>query len=136
MRRTCSYIEYEADIVVVATGSAWATDGLSGFSGAGIQGANASLDWVLTPEQVMIEGKPTGERVVVYDCDGYFMGHSLATRFAEEGKRVTLVTPYTAIAPYSVYTLESHRIPRELAALGVSVLTRSLVNLVEQDASR
>jgi len=33
------------------------------------------LSPVLTPEQVMLGGKrPAGERVVVYDCEGYFMG--------------------------------------------------------------
>ena len=125
-------LEYGAEIVVVATGSGWSADGLSGFSGAPIPGADASLDWVLTPEQVMVEGKEIGQRVVVYDCDGYYMGYSLATRFAREGKQVTLITPYSSLAPYTVYTLESHRIPHEMEELGIKVQTRSLVHQVER----
>ena len=39
---------------------------------AAVPGADAALDHVLTPEQIMLEGKrPPGERVVVYDCEGY-----------------------------------------------------------------
>ena len=51
-----------------------------------IAGADASLPHVLTPEQIMVEGKsPPGERVVVYDSDGYFMGPDLAEKLAVEG---------------------------------------------------
>ncbi len=45
-------------------------------------GADASLAHVATPEQIVLAGKETGERVLVYDCEGYFMGVSLAERLA------------------------------------------------------
>ena len=46
----------------VATGARWAGDGLHDLTHAPIPGADASLAHVLTPEQVMLEGKrPAGE---------------------------------------------------------------------------
>ena len=49
--------EYGAEIVVIATGAYWATDGLNGCTHDTIPGADASLPWQLTPEQIMFEGK-------------------------------------------------------------------------------
>src|ERR671932_762445 len=48
---------YGAEIVVVATGGYWATDGLNGCTHDTIPGADASQPWGLTPEQIMAEGK-------------------------------------------------------------------------------
>ncbi|HSS29253.1 MAG TPA: hypothetical protein VLL50_14995 [Usitatibacter sp.] len=73
------------------TGAEWARDGLSTVTRAPIPGADADLPHVLTPDQVMREGKqPPGERVLVYDAEGYYMGASLAERFAREGKLTTV----------------------------------------------
>ena len=102
---TC--VEYGAEIVVVATGSRWATDGLNFVTHEPIPGADASLPHVLTPEQVMLEGKrPPGERVVVFDGEGYFMAAGLAEKLAADGLSVELVTPHERIAPVCDETLE------------------------------
>ena len=75
--------EYGAELVVIATGSPWATDGMNGWTRESVTGADASKPHCLTPEQVMVDGKPVaGESVLVYDCDGYFMGVSLAEKLA------------------------------------------------------
>src|SRR5205085_1254266 len=59
---------YGAQIVIVATGAHWCGDGMSGVTRQPIPGADASLPHVLTPEQVMVEGKrPPGSRVAVVD---------------------------------------------------------------------
>ena len=125
-------LEYGAELVVVATGSHWATDGLNGITCRPIPGADASQPWVLTPEQVMVEAKrPPGERVVVYDCDGYFMGASLAELLALEGYRVTLATPYAQVAPLCVETLEADPLLRRLHEIGVSIATGMTVTALE-----
>ena len=125
--------EYGAEIVVVATGARWATDGLSGITHDTIPGA--SLPHVLTPEQIMVEGKEApGERVLVYDCDGYYMGVGLAEKLAREGKRVTLVTPFSQVSPYSVFTLESHRLIRLLRGLRVHLVAEHLVTRIGEGA--
>src|SRR6202011_376571 len=48
--------EYGAELVVIATGSAWATDGMNGWTRGPIPGADASQPQCLTPEQIMLEG--------------------------------------------------------------------------------
>ncbi len=112
--------DYGADIVVLATGSTWVGDGLTGITHRPLPGADASLPHCLTPEQVMVEGKrPPGDDVVVYDCDGYCMGVALAEQLATEGRRVTLVTPMAQVAPYMELTLELPRMKRRLHELGV-----------------
>jgi dimethylamine/trimethylamine dehydrogenase len=124
--------DYGADIVVMATGSRWVGDGFNGTSHEVIPGADATLPWVLTPEQVMVEGKAVpGTRVVVYDADGYYMGASLAEKLARDGRQVTLVTPFADVAPYMVYTLEHDRQVRLLHHLGVTTVTGHLVTSLE-----
>ena len=80
--------EYGAEIVVLATGSTWVADGLSGATMSTLPGADASQANQLTPEQLMVDEKPVpGEDVVLLDFEGYFMGVSLAERLALEGKQ-------------------------------------------------
>jgi dimethylamine/trimethylamine dehydrogenase len=124
--------QYGADIIVVATGSHWAPNGLNGFTHEPIPGIDASLPDVLTPEQIMVEGKPAhGDAVLVYDCDGYFMAAGLAERLAREGKQVTLVTPHSMISPYSYFTLDGPRLNRHLLSLGIGLVAEHVVTGVE-----
>lgn len=113
---------YGAQIVVVATGAGWATDGRSGLARDGIPGADAALDHVLTPEQVMVEGKrPPGRRVVIVDHDGYFTATALAELLRGEGFEVELVTVHEVVAPYCDQTLEGLPVRRRLHEVGVGV---------------
>jgi dimethylamine/trimethylamine dehydrogenase len=121
--------EYGAEIVIVATGAYWATDGLNGCTHDTIPGADASQPHVLTPEQIMVEGKPVpGERVLVLDNDGYFMGVSLAEKLAAEGKKVTLMTHLGHIAPYMHFTLEAPNMHRRLHQLKVEIVTYNMLS--------
>jgi dimethylamine/trimethylamine dehydrogenase len=125
--------DYGAEIVIVATGSHWAGDGMNGVTHDHIPGADASQAHVLTPDQVMVDGKSVGERVIVYDTDGYFMGVSIAESLARDGKHVRYVTPFEAIAPYTHFTLENPRLNRTLRGLGVSISTGHLLTEIEPD---
>jgi dimethylamine/trimethylamine dehydrogenase len=121
--------EYGAEIVIVATGAYWATDGLNGCTHDTIPGADASQPHVLTPEQIMVEGKPVpGERVLVLDNDGYFMGVSLTEKLAAEGKKVTLMTHLGHIAPYMHFTLEAPNMHRRLHQLNVEIVTYNMLS--------
>jgi len=113
--------EYGADVVVVATGARWAADGLNGVTHAPIPGADDSLSHVLTPEQVMLDGKrPPGESVVVLDCEGYVVGAGMAELLALEGYRVELVTPLSEISPVTDETLEGPFLRKRLHEAGVA----------------
>jgi dimethylamine/trimethylamine dehydrogenase len=124
--------EYGAELVVVATGSRWAGNGLNGVTHAPIPGAEASLPHVLTPEQVMLAGKrPPGERVAVYDGEGYFTGPGLAEKLAAEGFRVELVTPFDVVSPVSDETLEGPLLRRRLHEAGVALRRNVTLTAVE-----
>jgi dimethylamine/trimethylamine dehydrogenase len=114
--------EYGAEIVVVATGARWAGDGLTGAGHAAVPGADPELDHVLTPEQIMREGKrPPGERVVVYDAEGYTFAAGLAELLAGEGHRVELVTCLAQVAPVCDLTLEGPLLRLRLHDAGVAL---------------
>jgi dimethylamine/trimethylamine dehydrogenase len=113
---------YGAELVVVATGSHWARDGLNAVTHEPIPGANADLPHVLTPEQIMVDNKrPPGDRVVVYDGEGYVVAAGLAERLALEGRRVELVTPFDVVAPTCDETLEGPALRRRLHEVGVAM---------------
>ena len=125
--------EYGAEIVVIATGAYWATDGLNGCTHDTIPGADASQPWCLTPEQIMRDDKDVpGSSVVIVDNDGYFMGVSLAEKLASEGKKVTLMTHLGHIAPYMHFTLEAPNQHRKLHKLGVDIVTYHIPTRIEQ----
>ena len=126
-----------ADVVVVPPGARWAPDGLNGQTHDTIPGADARLPHVLTPEQIMVEGKDVpGSRVLVYDCEGYFMAISLAERLAREGKEVTYVTPLAAPAMYMAYTGELVDLIPLLIELRVKLAPSHVVTAIEPGAVR
>jgi dimethylamine/trimethylamine dehydrogenase len=124
-------LEYGAEIVVVATGSEWDGYGLNGPTHTPIDGVTPDAPFVLTPEQLVLDGKPAGDRVVVYDTDGYYMGVTMAERLAMDGKNVTYITHFDAMAPYMRFTLEEQRQYERLVELGVEILTQTLVLAAE-----
>ena len=81
----------------------------------------------------MGEGKEVpGEKVVVVDNDGYFMGVSIAEKLAAEGKKVTLMTHLGTICPYMHFTLEAPNQHRKLHSLGVEIVTYHIPIKIEQ----
>jgi dimethylamine/trimethylamine dehydrogenase len=123
-------LEYGADIVILATGSHWAKDGLNPATAEQIPGGNADLDHVLTPEQVMA-GKKVGDRVLVLDNEGYYMGVGIAEKLARDGKKVTLLTHLGEIAPYTVFTTESPNIHRMMHKLGIDYHVHMMLKCIE-----
>jgi dimethylamine/trimethylamine dehydrogenase len=122
-------LDYGADLVVVATGSTWASDGMNGFTHEAIPGA--ALENVLTPEDVFRDQQLLyGERVVVYDTEGYFMGVSVAEKLQRDGYQVTLVTPMMEPAPYMRFTGEIVHMRPLLERLGVEIVTEHLVTKI------
>jgi dimethylamine/trimethylamine dehydrogenase len=121
--------DYGAEIVIVANGSDWVADGLGNVHDEPLPGTKDHPTYVLTPEQIMVEGREVpGERVLIYDTEGYFMGPSLAEKLAREGKQVTFVTSYSEVGPYMFYTLEGVRMNRLLHSLGVELVTHHVLS--------
>ena len=124
-------LEYGAEIVIVATGCHFATDGLNAATRAPIPGADASLDWQLTPDEVVGETKRVSQRVLVLENEAYFMGVSVAQKLAGEGHEVTFVTQAGEIAQYMHFTLEAPMLHRDLHRLGVDIHTYTMVEKIE-----
>jgi dimethylamine/trimethylamine dehydrogenase len=121
---------YGADRVVLATGSHWAPDGRSASAGP-IPGADDRLPHVLTPFQV-VAGKPVpGERVLILDGDGHFMGITLAEHMANQGRKVTYVCDAADVAEYGVFTMESFNNKRMLFEKGVRIYTSHWLERIE-----
>ena len=112
--------EYGFDHVAVATGSRWRDDGIgrSHRSPIPIDGAD-----VFTPDDLFAGERPTGDRVLVYDDDHYYLGGAIAELLASEGKSISLVTPAALVSEWTVNTMEQRRIHRRLAEAGVELLT-------------
>jgi dimethylamine/trimethylamine dehydrogenase len=113
-------LDYGAQVVIVATGSRWSGQGLQAFTHEPVAGADPSLPFVLTPEQVAAEGKrPPGTRVAVYDAEGYWCGPAIAELLALEGLETHLVTPFPVVSPTSDLTLEGELLRQHLHMVGV-----------------
>ncbi len=111
-------LDYGAQIVIVATGSSWRGDGVQPEHDD-IEGA--SLAHVMTPEQVVLEGKrPAPGSVVVYDADGYYVGPGIAELLAGEGYDAHLVTPFGVVSPQSDASLEGDFLRQHLHNRGVT----------------
>lgn len=127
-------LEYGAEHVIFATGSSWDPHGVNGPTHGPIPGADASLPEFLTPEQVVVDEKPLGKRVLVVDHDKYFMGSAMAQLAGEKGCDVTYVTQNDSLGSYLRYTLEEQRMWDTLNELNVQVhsqhVTLSLENHV------
>lgn len=131
---TDDVLEYGAQIVVVATGSRWAADGWNRITRTAIPGADAGLPHVLTPDQLLRDRKALpGNRALIYDTEGYFMGPTLAEKLAREGYRVILVTPFVGPGPYMDGTGENLFMVPQLHRLGVRVYASHLVQSVEEN---
>jgi dimethylamine/trimethylamine dehydrogenase len=124
-------LEYGAEIVVIATGCHFASDGLNAATHTPIPGADASLDWQLTPDEVVAGKKEIGQRVLVLENEAYFMGASIAQKLAGEGKDVTLVTQAADVADYMHYTLEAPMLHRDLHRVGVDIRTYTMVSEIQ-----
>jgi dimethylamine/trimethylamine dehydrogenase len=128
-------LTYGADIVVVATGARWRADGMNGPTQTPIPGAER--DSVHTPEQVFAAGGDIdGERVLVYDTDGYFTAVAMAEMLMAAGKQVTVVTPFANFAMYMFFTGEGFRVNRELRAEGATIVPAHLVNEIGAGSMR
>lgn len=108
-------IEFDADNVVVATGSRWRNDGFGPSDCKRLPGFSAHAK---TPDDVMAGVEFTGP-VVIYDDDHYYMGNVIAAELAKRGLQVHLVCPLPTISEWSGYTLEQPRVITELLELGV-----------------
>ncbi len=120
-------LEYGADTVIVATGSAWNGDGIQSHRPEPISNAHLAL----TPEQIMAGARPPMGRVVVYDCDGYYVAAGIAELLAGEGYDVHLVTSLPRVSPLSDESLEGDFLRQHLHDCGIEMTTSVTVTGID-----
>jgi dimethylamine/trimethylamine dehydrogenase len=121
--------DYGAELVIIANGAHWSRNGFNPVTNRPMPGWDDPNVHTYVPEDIMVDGAEVhGEHVLVYDCDGYFIGASIAERLAEQGKKVSLVTFHTQVAPGMFLTGEGSRMVRRLLELGVTLFTEHVVS--------
>jgi dimethylamine/trimethylamine dehydrogenase len=121
-------LEFGFDHVAVATGSTWRRDGVARFQTQPMPIDPAMP--VFTPDDLMAGNLPTGNRVLLYDDDHYYMGGVLAELLVKHGHQVIFVTPSIRVSDWSYNTLEQAFIQKRLIELGVEIqVTRGLTRV-------
>jgi dimethylamine/trimethylamine dehydrogenase len=111
-------LDYGAPRVVLATGAKWVGNGLGASGPDPLPGVDMALSHCVTPDQ-FFAGKPIGDRVAILDADGYFMASSIAEVLVDQGKTVTIVTPWDTVAPMMDLTLEGMNFKRLMREKGI-----------------
>lgn len=126
--------DLDVDHVVVATGSKWAADTIGRHSATGL--IQAAPGMVLSAETVLNEEQITGDHVVIYDDDHYYMGSVIALLLSKQGHRVTLVTPAGKPCEFGVFTTEIDSSNAALVEAGVEIVTNRMMTAVEPGLAR
>jgi len=122
--------EFDADQVLVATGSRWRRDGLGHNRRRPLEiAADASI---LTPDDVF-NGAEIPAEVLIYDDDHYFMAGAIAERFLLAGHRVRYVTPAESISSWSAMTNEHEFIQQRLLSMGIETTFAQSLTRIEND---
>jgi len=124
--------ELGAAHVVIATGAAWAHDGIGRAHRKPIPIAAGAH--VVTPDDVMDGGDGGGGdgdviargRVLIYDDDHYYMANVIAEKLAAapDVDSVTVATPAADVAAWTRNTLEQKHIEKRLHELGITVIEK------------
>ncbi|MBL9061826.1 FAD-dependent oxidoreductase [Tabrizicola sp.] len=114
--------DHPASVVVVATGSLPDETGFQRWvpAEASLPGIEAGGVW--SPEAVLRREARLGDAVVVYDEGSNWRGVGTAWALAEQGKRVTIVTPEAFVGKEISRTAADGVVRRRLGALGVRML--------------
>jgi dimethylamine/trimethylamine dehydrogenase len=123
-------LDYGAEIVVIAAGCSYATDGLNPVSNEPIPGADTSLEWQLSPRDVALETKAIGRRVLILENERYHMGASIAQKLASEGHDVTLMTHVNEFFSFMRFSLEGTMMNRDLHRLGVKLRPHTMIDRI------
>jgi len=124
-------LEFGAEHVVAATGSAWRRDGVARYH---LQPIPTAADArIYTPDDLM-SGVTASGHLLIYDDDHYYMGGVLAEHLIAQGCRVTLVTPASEVSNWTRNTMEQHFIQKRLLEQGVVIVTNRAVVQIRRDS--
>ena len=105
--------------VVVATGALPGRDGFSNAAPLTRRLPGVDLPHVLTPWEVLGEGRPTGDRVLVLDGDGSRYAAGTTEALLDRGAAVELISPHADLFPGTVTTLDRTFVYQRLFSKGL-----------------
>ncbi len=114
---------HAADVVILATGSLPDEDGFQRWQPQHQRLPGIDLGGVHSPEAVLRREARMGDAVVVYDEGSNWRGVGTAWALAEQGKKVTIVTPEAFVGKEIARTAADGAARRRMAQLGVKFLT-------------
>ncbi len=123
--------EFDADHVVIATGSSWRRDGVARHHTNPI--AIDAAAGLLTPDDILNGKRPKGGKVTLFDDDHYYMGGVIAELLLREGYSVTLVTPSYLVSSFTKASLEQAKIQKRLLELGLKIEANTALQSVSHD---
>jgi dimethylamine/trimethylamine dehydrogenase len=124
-------IEFGCDVVMVATGATWRSDGVGLTNFNPIPGFDARK--TLTPDNVLAGAKIVSP-VVVFDDDPYITGGAVAEMLARAGHDVTLVTPAALPSSWTQFTYDISVVQRRLVDSGIRVVTNCNLTAIKADS--
>jgi dimethylamine/trimethylamine dehydrogenase len=110
--------EFEADAIVVATGSRWRRDGLGATARSPV--SIEDHRGIFTPDDIFAGAEIEGE-ILLYDDEHYMMAGALAEKFLLAGHRVKYLTPAATISSWTAMTDEQEFIQARLLSMGIEV---------------
>ena len=119
---------HPAEVVVLATGSLPDETGFQRWlpSEPNLPGIEAGGVW--SPEAVLRREARLGDSVVIYDEGSNWRGVGTAWALAEQGKKVTIVTPEAFVGKEIARTSADGSARRRLAQLGAKMLTEHCIS--------
>ena len=123
-------LELGFDHVVTATGSTWQPSIMDEKSAPVLID---KTDTIITPEDVL-NGCELKSPVIIFDFDYYYMGGLMAEYIKDLGHKVTIITPFDKVSPWSFNSNEIDEIQLRLLEKDIRVFTQNRIITVEDSS--
>ena len=121
--------EFEADHVLIATGSEWRRDGLGNHLRAALEIPLAKN--IYTPDDIFNGVEIQGD-ILIYDDDHYYMAGALAEVYLNKGHSVTYISPASVISSWTEMTNEQAFIQKKLLSMGLKTIFGQILTKVDK----
>jgi len=125
--------ELAPDGVIVATGAVPSRTGFSSVNPLAETLPGAEQENVLTVWDVLLESRPSGDRVVVLDDDGSRYAAGVTEVLLDRGAAVEVVSRWNALFPFTLYNLDMAILYNRLFSKGLVYRLNSWAAGIEGD---
>ncbi len=123
-------LEAEFDLIAVATGATWRSDGVGRIHFSSIPGISTAN--IITPDDIFSENLPCG-RVLIFDDDHFYMGGLLAEKLIGQGCEVVFVTSDPLVSAFTAFTAEHQFIQKRILEICQNVYVSHKLSSVNKN---